>query len=479
MSGQFWGWEWAGVAGRGGYLVLVGLCYSHRCRSVAMPTAPVPLFQAVFHRIWCATRGQRVPLPSRRRLALLVTGIIATKSCVLAQVAAELLLLGVSQATSETGIERRLRRTLADPHLAPATCYAPAVRAVLAVPPGPAPGGASRWVVLAADDSSKRDQIHLFRLSLAYWGGGLPLAWATWRQNEPLPEGRYWAEVDAVLDQVATLLPPLPPGVAIVLTGDRAFDVPAFVDRAEARGWHWAVRGKANGSLRFRDRRGREHAVQALVRWHVGAPGQRYKARGHIFKNAGWRVASLVACWAPGEQEPLVVLTDLPCRWDVLRLYGRRFWIEPTFRNDKTKGWRWEDCQVRGVDHHQRLLLAMAWATLVVLCLGVEAAAARRAAQAQRIARRATRQAAGTYPVDPARPWRARLPAVPQHAQQSLFTLGLRAARGWIHGRGTPTTGPPKGPVPWRLPALDAPSWNDQWLDFQAAPFNFAKTVRS
>jgi hypothetical protein len=444
-----------------------------------MPAAPVPLFQAVCHRIWGATRGHRVPLPSRRRLALLVTGIIAAKSCVLAQVAAEVLLLGVSQATSEASIERRLRRTLADARLDPATGYHPAVRAVLAAPPGPAPGGAARRVVLAADDSSKRDRIHLFRLGLAYWGGGLPLAWAVWRQNDPLPGGQYWAEVDGVLDRGAALLPPLPAGVEVVLTGDRAFDVPAFVDRAAARGWRWAVRGKANGSLRFRDRRGREHAVQALVRRHVGAPGRRPKARGHVFKHAGWRPASLVACWAPGEREPLVVLTDLPCRWDVLRLYGRRFWIAPTFRNDKTRGWRWEASQVRGVDHHQRLLLAMAWATLVVLGLGGEAAAARRAAQAARAARRAARQAAGTWPVDPAHPWRAHLPAAPQHAQQSVFTLGLRAARGWVHGRGAPTTGPPKGPLPWRLPAPDAPSWNDQWLHLQAARFNFAKTVRS
>jgi hypothetical protein len=442
-----------------------------------MPAAPAPLFQAVFHRLWCATRGQRVPLPSRRRLALLVTGIIAAKSCVLAQVAAEVLVLGVSRATSEAAIERRLRRTLADRHLDPATCYLPAVRVVLAGPPGPAPGGAARWVVLAADDSSKRDRIHLFRVSLAYWGGGLPLAWATWRQNAPLPDGRYWAEVDRVLDRVAALLPPLPPAVEVVLTGDRAFDVPAFVDRAEARGWRWAVRAKANGSLRFRDRRGREHAVQALIRRHVAAPGQRYKARGHVFKDAGWRPASLVAVWAPGEDEPLVVLTDLPCRWDAVRLYGRRFWIEPTFRNDKRRGWQWEQSQVRGVAHHERLLLALAWATLVVLCLGVEAAAARRAAQAQRMARRARQ--ARQPPADPAQPWRDRRPAVPQHAQQSLFTLGLRAARGWVHGRGSPTTGPPKGPLPWCLPALDAPRWNEQWLHFQAAPFNFGKTVRS
>ncbi len=72
-----------------------------------------------------------------------------------------------------------------------------------------------------------------------------------------------------------------------------------------------------------------------------------------------------------------MVLTDLPARWRVLRVYQRRFWIEPGFRSDKRKGWQWEERQVRGVARHARLLLALAWASLVALCLGAQAAEAR------------------------------------------------------------------------------------------------------
>jgi hypothetical protein len=421
-------------------------------------------------------RRQGVPAASIRRLALLTTGLLAARSAVVAQLAAELFALALTQAADPAHVARRRRRALNDLYLTPELCYEPVLRATVDWGAPAAPAAERRLLAVAVDDSSQGEQVHLLRLGLQYWGGSLPLAWAVWEQNRPLPAGAYWLAADTVLGRAAALLPPAREVVALA---DRAFDVAAFVDRVAARGWRWVVRAKANGDLRFRDRRGREHALRALVRRHVAAPGQRWKARGWAFKAAGWRAVSVVAVWRPGEAEPLVVLTDLPCRWAVLRLFGRRFWIEPSFRNDKTRGWRWEDCQVRGVDHHRRLLLAMAWATLVVLGLGVEAAAARRAAQAARAARRAARQAAGTWPVDPAHPWRAHLPAVPQHAQQSVFTLGLRAARGWVHGRGSPTTGPPKGPLPWCLPALDAPSWNEQWLHFQAAPFYFGKTVRS
>ena len=422
--------------------------------------APAPLFQAVLHRIVAHTKAQGVPIASARRLVLLVTGLLAARSVVLAQVAAELLALGVTRATEAEHIERRLRRALGDRHLEPETCYTSALPKVLdwrALQGTRAVPGARGVVVLAADDSSKADQIHLFRVSLCSRGGSLPLAWKAWAQNVPQPEGSYWAAVEAVLAQVATLLPA---DVAVVLTGDRAFDVPAFVDRAVARGWHWVVRAKANSDLRFRGHRGHEHALRDLVRRYVPVPGQRWKARGWVFKGAGWRAASVVALWTTGEAEPLVVLTDLPPRWDVLRLYGARFWIEPGFRTDKTRGWHWEDSQVRGVAHHQRLLLAMAWASLLTLCLGLEEAQRRLVVQATRAAR-----ALQT----------GRCPAKPQPARESLFTLGLRRTRHWLY----PGPDPPKHPLPWRFPPGDLLTWDRLWYHHQAYAFLFGPTVRS
>ncbi len=115
--------------------------------------------------------------------------------------------------------------------------------------------------------------------------------------------------------------------------------------------------------------------------------------------------------------------------------------IEPGFRSDKRKGWQWEASQVQGLAHHERLLLAMAWATLVVLCIGVEEAQQRLAA-AQ------------------ARPWRKRLRQV-RHARESVFTLGLRALQRWLFGT-------ERHAWRWWLPALDAPSWERQWAHWQA-----------
>jgi hypothetical protein len=392
-----------------------------------------------------------VPVASAERLALLVTGLIAAQSCVLAKVAAHLDALALTAAIWAESIERRLRRTLADAHLTVETCYAPVLTA--AIDWRQAHDHQGR-IVLIIDESTKRDRIHLFRLSLPYRGGSLPLAWAVWRQNEALAAGAYWDHVDAVLARVAALLPA---GAEAVVVADRAYAVPALIDRLHAHGWHWVLRLTTTGSHRFWPDHGTEAGVRDLVARHLPRPGRRWRAQGRLFKDAGWRRAHLVGIWGQGAKESLLVATDLPAKWTVLTLYDRRFWIEPGFRADKTRGWQWESSQVRGVQHHAVLLLALAWATLAVLCLGAgEAARRMRHLAAQPARRRGGR-------------WRT---AKPQPAGESLFTLGLRQAQHWLR----PTH---RRPWRWHLPDLTAPSWTAHWRALQSHRFVFGPPVRS
>jgi hypothetical protein len=405
--------------------------------------APNPLFQEVYRRVEAVTRPIRLRKAPLTRLALLITGLVAAKGCILQQVATELDVLGLTRATQPESIGRRLRRTLSDERLDPATCYRPVLPRVI---DWDGLRGAGGRVFLICDESSKAEQLHLLAVDLAYWGTSLPLAWEVWEQNAPLPDGTYWERVEAALAGAAGLLPR---DLVVILLADRAYDIPPFVDRVAARDWHWVVRCKAASDLRFRDRRGRECRLGDLVRRHVPRPGRRWKARGWAWKDAGWRTVSVVAVWEAGQEEPLVLLTDLPPRWKVARWYDRRFWTEPGFRTRKSRGWRWEESQVRGVGHNRRLLLGMAWATLLALCVGVEAAQE----ALRRLARRARRR----------RP-------VPQHARQSIFTLGLGRVRRWLYRTAT-------RPIRWRLPEVDALGWNDRWCRAQA-PRPAFKTVR-
>ena len=61
-------------------------------------SAPLPLYQVIHQRI-AAALPHAIPAASITRLALLVTGILAAKSAVLAQIAAELDALALTRAT--------------------------------------------------------------------------------------------------------------------------------------------------------------------------------------------------------------------------------------------------------------------------------------------------------------------------------------------------------------------------------------------
>jgi hypothetical protein len=122
----------------------------------------------------------------------------------------------------------------------------------------------------------------------------------------------------------------------------------------------------------------------------------------------------------------------------LLKLYGVRFWIEAGFRSDKKLGWKWEDSQVKKIEHHKRLLLGMAWASLVALCVGAEEAKSR----LTRLRNRKPRLRNGTMVV-----------GKPKPADQSLFTMGLRRTREWLYHTA-------EGVIRWFLPHVATISWS-------------------
>jgi hypothetical protein len=399
--------------------------------------ADQPLYQAILEQLQVAIGGAGVRATTIPRLALLVVGLIAGRSCVLSQVAVEVWALRVTRARSVEAVGRRLRRALNDRWLTASTCYEPVLQQVL---PWDRLVSDGQPLFLALDESSQDDRLHLRRVSVVYWGTGVPLAWTLWEQNVPLADGVYWQKLRGVLDRVAAIVPA---GVHVVVLADRAYDVAPFVDLLAARGWDWIVRVKAEGAGRFQDRAGVEHAVRTLIHTHVPRPGHRWRAAGQLFKKAGWRPAALVAAWEFAQQTPLVVATSLRPSWDVLEWYGRRFWIEAEFRSEKALGWRWEAAQVQGIDHHERLLVAMAWATLLVVCLGLQVARTQLT--------RVTRRTKDGHP-----------PPAPRRPRSSLFRLGITVTRAALYRRFLPV-------FRWTLPDPHGPSWADRWLLHHAA----------
>jgi hypothetical protein len=361
------------------------------------------------------------------RLSLLVSGILKGQSGAPARIAQAGHQLSEG-GTQPDSVERRVRRIENDAKICTATCFVPLVQALLANSP-------FEQVLLIVDPSLQEDRVVLVSINLYYRGRALPLAWAIWPANHPLEGAGFWERIDQLLTSTQRLLPP---AVAVTVLADRAFGTSAFTDRVEARGWHWIVR--VQGQTRCRERRGRERPIQDLVR----RPGERRKLAGQVFKQAGWRPASVVVYWGRRFRAPLCLATDLPPAWERMATYRHRFPVEPSFRDLKSSGWQWEHCQVTDLAHLERLLIGMALATWLTLLVG--ALQARSLLSQKATGKRHTR------------PW---------YGKKSLFRLGLEV---WAScfAEGLP---------PMLLPALldcQAPNWNAQIYAHCAHAFIFA-----
>jgi len=319
-----------------------------------MPASEV--YQGVY-RLLQGCLNEEIDESSRTRLALLVTGMIGAKSASPARIANALHKMGLRDAKPES-LERQVRRFENDTEISAAICFHPFARWRLLY-------GKPRRVFLIVDPTSQED--HIFMVSVAIWyrGRALPLAWTTWEANTPLTGKRFWERIEELLTLVSELLPK---DLPVICLADRAFGTPAFTDLVTKRGWHYVVR--VQGHTVCQDVVGKTCRVDKLVQ----NTGQRAKMKGRVFKSKGWRTASVVVFWDGRYRAPLCLVSDLPSDWNLIEYYRRRYPIEALFRDYKSSGWQWEKGQVKDPDHMEHLLVGMALATWIVLCIGSQVA---------------------------------------------------------------------------------------------------------
>lgn len=389
-----------------------------------MPASQV--YQQVY-ALLASCLGTDIDESSRVRLALLVSGMMGAKHASPARIAQALYRMGLQGAKAES-IERQVRRIENDPEISAAICFHPFARWRLVY-------GRPRRLILIVDPTTQEE--HIFMVSIAIWyrGRALPLVWMTWEANTPLQGKRYWERIDELLTQLAQLLPGEMP---VICLADRAFGAPVFIDLVVKRGWHYVVR--VQGHTRCRDVVGKSLRVDHLVQ----ASGQRAKMRGQVFKKGGWRAASVIALWSGMHAGPLCLVSDLPPEWSLLELYRRRYPIEAMFRDFKSSGWQWEQGQVKDLCHMERLLVGMALASWIVICIGAQVAK-------QILSKPAT----------------GRRYTCPYEGKYSLFTLGLQHIS---HCLESELLLQPD----WILSDWDAKNWHTQIREHQAHAFVFA-----
>jgi hypothetical protein len=485
--------------------------YRHRPQEVRCvpliqePDQARPLYESVL--TWVSERlaHRGYPRPLCKRLALLVTGLVAGEDGTLSGVASTVHGLGVTPAKEES-VARRVLRIIDDGRLDPETAL-PALLADLvpflvrdAVRAHAANAGSGTrqhrrfvGVRVVVDETSKADRVHVLVAGLAYRGIVLPLAVRTWPESVAMPDGAYWGAVGGLLWTVHRLLPPELRD-HVLLVADRAYGIARMVELALSLDWAWLLRVQWQTRVLRRD--GRVCAIGDLVPrpgtiWlgHHDPPATRdaqvvaddrdgFAAEAHaaapevpgageptaVFRVTGWRASQVVAVWPAGEAEPWLLVTNLPGTRARLREYAQRWAVERLFVCWKSHGWDLDAVGLSDPVRLGRLLTALAVATLWRLAAGLPAALHHLADLAGRAARR-------PHPAVPSPAvWQLLLPlwpapspeppapagaARPWVAKFSLFTLGSRIVRHTPCRSATPA-------LCWTFPDWDAPTWSEQ-----------------
>jgi len=312
--------------------------------------APCVLYQRLCQQLQRCVPGLGVW--RRRRLALLVTGLLLARHTALPRLAAQL--RRVNPTTHTDSIERRLRRILADTNWDVATIYAAVARVSLQRLP------AGRCV-LVLDDTQQTTHCTLSTLVLDYGGRAVPLAWCRWSGRL---HGRYWAQIDGLFQQAERILPA---HVQPVVLADRGLASPRLISLIQQRGWDYLVRVQRDTTLRTDSRR-RSPRVQLGTL--IDQPGQPSVTRaGWIFgRGALWAHTAVV--WRRGHQEPWLLVSNLDLGPALADVYARRMHVEALFRDAKSGGFEWELSRVLRADRAQRLLLGLMLALLCAVLLG-------------------------------------------------------------------------------------------------------------
>jgi len=306
----------------------------------------------LYTRVW-TTLHQFHPTLHARRLATwawVIVGLLHARSVHLSAVA-----LHLASDAEAAGRIARIRRWLANPWLDTQFLYRPLITHVLTA-------WRNRDITIMIDGCYvNHDKLQMVRLSLSHCYRAIPLAWQVMSHH-----GNVSVEsCQRMLNRVQQLLI----GTRrVTFLADRGFRDWAWAASCQRRGWDYIIRIANTTTIRWDD--GPWMAINTMA----VKPGKSVYLRNVLLTQDGeWR-CNIAITWTRATKtkpaERCAVITNRePSKW-ILNHYLRRMHIEECFRDDKSGGFDLDASRLRDPQRLDRLLLAIAVATLWMYELG-------------------------------------------------------------------------------------------------------------
>lgn len=173
-------------------------------------------------------------------------------------------------------------------------CFAPLLRWVLA-------WWRSDQLALAIDPTLKGAETNAIVISVVYRSCAIPVAWRIMPANKP------GAWMDPIVDLLQSLAPAVPQDMKVLVLCDRGLTSPKLWEQIRSQGWPPHMRHPKN--IVFCP----DGGTRLPARSFVPSPGWAWIGLGTAFRSPGRkRRCTLLVVWDTGQEEPWIVLTDLP-----------------------------------------------------------------------------------------------------------------------------------------------------------------------
>jgi hypothetical protein len=218
-----------------------------------------------------------------------------------------------------------------------------------------------RRLALAMDATSLKKRFVVLSISVVYRGCAIPVAWAI------LPEGKKGSWKEPWLKLFQVLQKTIPSDWLVLVMADRGLYAHWLYEAIQECGWHPFLRINLGSKYR---RKGT--ATFRPMRQLLPAPGKVWARQVTCFTHNSVE-GTLLAYWGFQHTQPWIILTDLLPKHASAAWYSMRSWIEGGFKDLKRDGWQWQNTRMEDPSRAARFWLALAVATLWVVCVGGEA----------------------------------------------------------------------------------------------------------
>lgn len=225
--------------------------------------------------------------------------------------------------------------------------------------------GSRTEVILAMDwtDFEVDDHMTLAVYIVTTHGRATPLAWKTVKKSS-LGDGERTEVEQAMIDRLALAIPPT---IAITLLADRGFGDQKLYQTLAALGWDYVIRFR--GCILVEH----EGTTKPASEW-LPRSGRATKLANARVTTDGTEVGAVVVVKDKRMADAWCLATSFAAKTAsvIVKLYGRRFTIEETFRDQKDLrfGMGLKSTHIRGAARRDRLLMLLAIAQALLTLLG-------------------------------------------------------------------------------------------------------------